>query len=200
MEQKRPTVVVPGLTGLRALSHPTRLRILSHLRIEGPATATTLAARFGLNSGATSYHLRQLAEHGFVVEVDRGNARDRWWQAAHRETHTRAEDAHTQEEKDVTDAYWQVAAALYAENIRAAMDERALLPTAWRDASTVSDWVYTVPAGRAEEIVERIKEVLTSYADEPGDDSAPFAVQLQAFPVPGHVEPAPPESPESPAR
>lgn len=189
MADQQTTVVIPGLAGLRALSHPTRLRILSHLRIDGPATATTLATRFGLNTGATSYHLRQLAEHGFIVEVDRGNARDRWWQAAHQETHTRAEDARTQEEKDVTDAYWQVAAALYAENMRAAMEERPLLPAAWRDASTVSDWVYTVPAGRAEEIVERIKAVLTSYDDEPGDDSAPFAFQIQAFPVPGHVEP-----------
>ncbi|SFC89324.1 Helix-turn-helix domain-containing protein [Nocardioides terrae] len=195
MTDNNPSVVVPGLAGLRALSHPTRLRILSHLRIEGPATATTLATRFGLNSGATSYHLRQLAEHGFVVEVDRGNARERWWQAAHQETHTRAEDARTQEEKDVTDAYWQVAAAVYTENIRAAMDERPLLPAAWRNASTASDWVYTVPAGRAGEIVARIKDLLASYDDEPGDDSAPFAFQIQAFPVPGHVEPVLPEPP-----
>jgi DNA-binding transcriptional ArsR family regulator len=192
MTVQRPTVVTPGLAGLRALSHPTRLRILSHLRIEGPATATTLAARFGLNSGATSYHLRQLAEHGFVVEdEERGNARDRWWKAAHQETHTRSADSRTQEEKDVADAYWQAAAVLYAENMQAAMEERPLLPAEWRDASTVSDWVYTLPAERAAEVVARIKEVLASYDDEPGEGAAPFAFQIQAFPVPGHVEPSP---------
>jgi DNA-binding transcriptional ArsR family regulator len=192
MAATRQNVVTPGLAGLRALSHPTRLRILSHLRIEGPATATMLATRFGLNSGATSYHLRQLAEHGFVVEdADRGNARERWWRAAHQETHTRSADARTAEERDVADAYWQAAAVLYAENIRAAMEERPLLPAAWRDASTVSDWVYTIPAERAAEVVARIKDVLTSYDDEPGAGAAPFAFQIQAFPVPGHVEPTP---------
>jgi DNA-binding transcriptional ArsR family regulator len=191
MATTRQTVVTPGLAGLRALSHPTRLRILSHLRIEGPATATTLAARFGLNSGATSYHLRQLAEHGFIVEdEERGNARDRWWKAAHQETHTRSADARTAEEKDVADAYWQAAAVLYAENIRAAMEERPLLPAPWRDASTVSDWVYTLPADRAAEIVAKIKDLLTSYGDEPGESAAPFAFQIQAFPVPGHVGPS----------
>ena len=54
---------------LRGLAHPVRLRMLGLLRTEGPATATRLAARLGLNSGATSYHLRQLATHGFVVEA-----------------------------------------------------------------------------------------------------------------------------------
>jgi DNA-binding transcriptional ArsR family regulator len=187
-----PSVVTPGLAGLRALSHPTRLRILSHLRIEGPATATTLAARFGLNSGATSYHLRQLAAHGFIVEApERGDARDRWWKAAHSETHTRSRDMRTQEEKDVADAYWQAATVLYAENMRAAMEERPLLPGEWRNASTVSDWVFTLPAERAAEIVDKVKEVLASYADEPGETAAPFEFQIQAFPVPGHVEPAP---------
>ena len=60
--------ITPTAAGLRALSHPTRLRMLKLLRIEGAATATQLAGRLGLNTGATSYHLRQLAEHGFIVE------------------------------------------------------------------------------------------------------------------------------------
>ncbi|MCR1785128.1 helix-turn-helix domain-containing protein [Nocardioides carbamazepini] len=190
MTDQPSTVVTPNLAGLRALSHPTRLRILSHLRIEGPATATTLAARFGLNSGATSYHLRQLAEHGFVVEdAERGNARDRWWQAAHQETHSRAADARTQEERDVADAFLHAATVMYAQNLQAAMEERPLLPDEWRAASTVSDWVHTVPAAKAAGLVARIKELIASCEDEPGDDAVPFAFQIQAFPVPGHVDP-----------
>ncbi|WP_428995029.1 helix-turn-helix domain-containing protein [Kribbella qitaiheensis] len=39
-----------------------RNRMLGLLRVHGPATATTLAERLGVNTGATSYHLRQLAE------------------------------------------------------------------------------------------------------------------------------------------
>ena len=60
------TSITPSPSGLQALSHPVRLRMLGLLRTEGPATATTLAPQLGLNTGATSYHLRQLAQHGFV--------------------------------------------------------------------------------------------------------------------------------------
>src|SRR6185437_4889835 len=44
-----------------------------------------LAARIGQSSGVTSYHLRVLAEHGFITEdTGRGTGRDRWWRAVHR--------------------------------------------------------------------------------------------------------------------
>src|SRR5579863_2837206 len=62
--------------GLRALAHPVRVQLVDLLRRHGPSTATQLAERTGLTSGATSYHLRQLAASGFIVEdPDRGNAR-----------------------------------------------------------------------------------------------------------------------------
>jgi DNA-binding transcriptional ArsR family regulator len=67
---------------LKALAHPLRQRILRQLDRNGPATSTSLAKALGENTGATSYHLRQLAEHGFVEDVpDRGRGRERWWQA-----------------------------------------------------------------------------------------------------------------------
>ncbi|MQA80835.1 MAG: helix-turn-helix domain-containing protein [Streptosporangiales bacterium] len=65
---------------LRALRHPLRQRMLRLLDRNGPATATTLARDLGENSGATSYHLRRLAEHGFVEDdAERGHGRERWW-------------------------------------------------------------------------------------------------------------------------
>ncbi len=76
--------ITPTPQQLRALTHPVRLRMLGILRTEGPATATVLAQRLGLNTGATSYHLRQLAQHGFIDDdAERGNGRERWWRAAH---------------------------------------------------------------------------------------------------------------------
>jgi DNA-binding transcriptional ArsR family regulator len=68
---------------IRALSHPLRVRLLDLLRFEGPSTATLLARRVGESSGATSYHLRQLARHGFIEEEQRDGRRERWWR--HRE-------------------------------------------------------------------------------------------------------------------
>ncbi len=53
---------------VKGLTHPIRLRLLELLQQEGPATATSLAARIGRSSGVTSYHLRVLADSGFIVE------------------------------------------------------------------------------------------------------------------------------------
>jgi DNA-binding transcriptional ArsR family regulator len=72
---------------LRGLVHPIRLRLLDLLQADGPATASGLGERIGQSSGVTSYHLRVLAEHGFIAEDEaRGNGRDRWWRAVHRTT------------------------------------------------------------------------------------------------------------------
>jgi DNA-binding transcriptional ArsR family regulator len=68
---------------MRAMVHPLRMRILDALRADGPSTASRLAAALGESSGATSYHLRVLADAGVIEEVpDRGNARERWWRRA----------------------------------------------------------------------------------------------------------------------
>lgn len=126
----------PDPTALRALSHPLRLRMLGLLRAEGPSTASRLAQRLGLNSGATSYHLRNLARHGFVVEADeRGDARDRWWRAAHQST--RADpDSPDPALRDAVDAFSQAVAVIHGEHLQRAIEERPLLPERWRRTTT----------------------------------------------------------------
>ena len=80
--QNERDLVLDG-PAMRALAHPLRVQIVDLLRRGGPSTATRLAERLGLNSGATSYHLRQLAAAGLIAEAaDLGNKRDRWWQAS----------------------------------------------------------------------------------------------------------------------
>lgn len=72
-----------GMPALRALAHPLRVEIMNELSDFGPATASMLAERLGESSGATSYHLRQLAKHDIIVEDDdRGTGRERWWRMA----------------------------------------------------------------------------------------------------------------------
>ena len=119
--------VTPTPHQLRALTHPVRLRMLGILRLDGPATATTLAERLRLNTGATSYHLRQLAQHGFVVDdEERGTGRERWWKAAHSSTHTTSPPPDDLEAADTMDAYLQVVATIYTEQLQRAMEERPL--------------------------------------------------------------------------
>ena len=71
------------MAALRALAHPLRVEIMNELSDFGPATASMLAERLGESSGATSYHLRQLAKHDIIVEdSERGSGRERWWRMA----------------------------------------------------------------------------------------------------------------------
>src|SRR5580765_8504157 len=67
---------------LKVLAHPLRARLLSALRVDGPATATDLATRLQTNSGATSYHLRKLEAVGLVSDTGDGEGKRRLWQAA----------------------------------------------------------------------------------------------------------------------
>ena len=84
---------VPPITGpgaLACVTHPLRVRILAALREHGSATATEMARRLNSDSGTTSYHLRVLQRHGFVVDTTDASARvhprERRWSAHHRLT------------------------------------------------------------------------------------------------------------------
>lgn len=70
---------------VRALAHPLRLRLLDLLRFEGPSTATLLAARLDESTGATSYHLRQLARFGYIEDAGGGRGRERRWRHRNRQ-------------------------------------------------------------------------------------------------------------------
>lgn len=73
---------VTDLASLQALTHPIRLRALSRLRSEGPATAAELGRALGESRGAMSYHLRQLERFGFVEDDgDDSDGRTRRWRA-----------------------------------------------------------------------------------------------------------------------
>jgi DNA-binding transcriptional ArsR family regulator len=192
------STITPDATSLKALAHPVRLRILGLLRNDGPATATTLAARLGLNSGATSYHLRQLAQHGFITDdTERGNARDRWWRAAHAMTQTDVADADP-EDYETFEAYHRAIAVVHTERLQQAVEEYGLLPAAWREATGLSDWGLRLTPTRARELLQALVAVVDDFAEDDEDtpDATPFAVHLHTFPRPGHVTIEPPGEPE----
>jgi DNA-binding transcriptional ArsR family regulator len=183
--------ITPTAAGLRALSHPTRLKILMLLRLEGPATATGLAAQLKLNTGATSYHLRQLAEHGFLEEdAERGDARDRWWRAAHESTRAGLRFGDP-DQAESAESYLQSVAMMYTETLMQAVAERRYLPRPCQDASTTSDWHLRLTPERAEQLTDALAEVIESWSEEEDADdaegTADFVVNLNAFPRPGTV-------------
>ena len=188
---EQPTVNRPDTRALRAMSHPTRLEILGILRIDGPATASGLASRLGLNSGATSYHLRQLGDAGLIEEdAERGSRRDRWWRATHDSTRTELPTPDPADQP-VTLAFVRAALRTQIQTLQRADAERDDLPDEWLRASTNSDWAIRLTPTQAEALVLRLFEELSACADAPapaGDETAETVVfQLHSFPFPGRV-------------
>ena len=66
---------------LRALAHPVRIALIEQLVLHGAQTASQLADRVDESPANCSWHLRKLAEHGFVEEAGGGRGRERPWQA-----------------------------------------------------------------------------------------------------------------------
>lgn len=69
---------------LTGLAQPIRQRLYRLLCQFGPATGGTLARKLGADPGQVSYHLRELARHGFVEDVPElaRDRRERWWRAS----------------------------------------------------------------------------------------------------------------------
>jgi DNA-binding transcriptional ArsR family regulator len=172
---------------MKALSHPLRVQIVGMLRRFGPATATTLAQRLGINTGATSYHLRQLAAYGLIVEdAAQGNARDRWWKAAYRRTYLQSGDF----QGDETAAYLATIAEVHAATLRRAAQETPSLPDSWRDVGTMSDYMLLLTPEETSAMLEELYEVMGRYRSHEEVAAAPktarnVTVQLEAFRSPG---------------
>ncbi|MBX5149827.1 helix-turn-helix transcriptional regulator [Rhizobium lentis] len=187
--------VVPEPTALKALAHPVRLRMLGMLRIDGPATATQLAVRLGLNSGATSYHLRQLAQYGFIEEAPHVSRRDRWWRARHELTSVPPSES-AGEALDLDMAFNQAALSLQVGQMQQALEEYAELPAEWRRATKADDIIIPMTAEQAEALTKRLTGIILEAmrAAPPLGETAsrnpgmvPFYVMLHAFPYPGRL-------------
>lgn len=179
-------------TSLRGIAHPLRVRILGLLREYGPSTATRLAERLGQSTGSTSYHLRQLAQYGFVIEeAGRGAGRERWWRAAHDRTIFNTDSVAGEADAE-TDTYLRSVAAAYAERVDRWLGERASLPAEWTPASTLSSWSVRLTAAEAEELHDQLVAMIVRRRQDPeGRADAPdgaqrVVVQLQLMPF---VEP-----------
>jgi DNA-binding transcriptional ArsR family regulator len=189
VEKRQVSRIEPDAMALRALAHPQRLKMLGLLRLEGPATATALADRLGLNSGAASYHLRQLARHGFIEDdSERGNARERWWRAAHESTSIppAAEDDDT---ADARMAFAQAALGWQIAEMQRAVEMQPELSPEWRKASTLSDYSIPLSASDAAALVDKLNAVLLEamasaprLGDDYPDGVQPVTVILHAFP------------------
>jgi len=180
-DASRDVVLTPG--SLRGLVHPVRVQLLRLLQVDGPATATRLGRRIGQSSGVTSYHLRVLAEHGFIAEdTARGDGRDRWWRALHRATEFTFRvpgDPGDAETVELAEQYVRIAVEGYYQRMLAYVDglaaAREELPSRpWQ----FGDWALRLTEEEARDLAARINALAAGYRREPEDpDPRPGTVR-----------------------
>jgi DNA-binding transcriptional ArsR family regulator len=186
---ERPTRVLDARS-LRGLAHPLRMRLLSELRRSGPATASQLAARLGESSGATSYHLRQLAEYGFLEDApEHGKGRERWWQAMH--GGVELNEALLLD----PDPAVRGAAAVFMHEVSTvhAQELSTFVATAhdwsadWYEGSDASDWTLRLTPELSVELIAKMHELVDSYRARALPEGTPEAEQVRihshVFPV-----------------
>jgi DNA-binding transcriptional ArsR family regulator len=171
---------------MRALAHPLRLRLLGLLRIEGPQTATSLARLTGESVPGLSYHLRQLAEHGFIEEAPelaRDN-RERWWKASHERTSWKSADFLEDPERMAAEgALMREIRRVYLDALETWHQEQASWGREWIDASTTSDWILDLTAAQLAALKEELTAVIERWQGVPREgDAEHVTVMFHLFP------------------
>lgn len=180
-EEVREEVKDLDPASLKGLAHPLRVRLLGALRTDGPATASGLARRFSETSGATSYHLRQLARHGFIEEdPERGTARERWWRSVHRSTRWQTspflDDPATAE---AANFLYRSQFELETRSVRQWLQEQPSWPAEWLDAASASDWQLRLTADQLGRMSAEVTAVVERYRAE--EDDPPGAERIAVF-------------------
>ncbi|MBR8641921.1 helix-turn-helix transcriptional regulator [Streptomyces tuirus] len=175
---------------LRGLAHPLRMQLLDALRFGGPATASQLAAKLGESSGATSYHLRQLAEYGFIEDApERGKGRERWWKAAH--GGLRFDDALLTDSdpavRGAADLYVHEVATSQTRDVSTWLGNRDSWPEEWSRVWDMSSWTLRLTPELTRDLVGKMHALIETYRDHEAAEDAPGAEQVRlhthAFPT-----------------
>ena len=189
---------------LKALAHPLRLALLEILITEGPKTASEAALQVDESPSNCSWHLRKLAEHGFVREAAGGTGRNRPWRAVSEGLvwGDQDEDAET---SAAGEALTDMLLERELQRLRAARASEALEPPEWREVTSVNEAKLWLTADEAREVSEAMVELFLTHADRLRDPaSRPEGARLMSLvgwitpsgpPRPGTRTPADPGAP-----
>ena len=152
---------------LKALAHPLRMELLGHLVLEGPATATQLAAALDESPSNCSWHLRKLAEHGFVEEVPDSRGRARPWRAV--ATGLSWDDEEDSETGAAARELSEVLLSREVERLRVSRATADRQPPEWRRAGTFVQSATWLTAEEATELSAQINALFLTHVDRVGD-------------------------------
>lgn len=174
---------------LRAVAHPTRLKLIGLLRRRGPLTATQAGEAIGESAASCSFHLRQLASHDLVEEAGGGRGRERPWRAT--AIYTEWPSAGSSPETDAAvELLSSVVAERYFDGVMNWLARRSGEPRPWQEAEMFGDTILYLTADELADLDRRIRELIEPYvsrlanADERPDASRAVSFLHLAFPLP----------------
>ncbi|MEV5435863.1 helix-turn-helix domain-containing protein [Streptomyces sp. NPDC052682] len=189
-DAQNPQVRELDARSLRGLAHPLRMQLLDSLRFGGPATASQLAEKLGESSGATSYHLRQLAEYGFVEDApELGKGRERWWRAVHhglRFDETLLTDTDPAV-RGAADLYLHEVATTHTRELSTWLGNRDAWPEEWHHVWDMSSATLRLTPELTRELVEKMHALVDTFRARAVAEDTPGAEQVRlhthAFPI-----------------
>ncbi|GLY85828.1 ArsR/SmtB family transcription factor [Actinoallomurus iriomotensis] len=192
MTDRPPAQQITDAAAIRLLAHPLRRRIEECLR-DGPVNSSTLARALGESTGATSYHLRQLAKHGFIEEVpELSKGRQRWWRAVPADRRFPPYSRQTPEVREALSEMMRHNVAEVVELVsRFAADPEAL--GEWADAFLFSRAALRLTLDEAKEFFEEYIALIYRFSrstEEMPPGARPVHVRLLGVPEAAAAEPA----------
>ena len=151
---------------LAMLAHPMRSRLLDELRVSGPAVGVQNGRQCRCRGGATSYHLRKLAQVSLVIDHGQGSGRRRLWSAS---TESPPRDEGPSGDTDNPDAQAAVTwlardyLNLFTDRAEQWLDTQDRWPADWREQVGLSDHLVQVTAGQLLALRSDLAEVLERY-------------------------------------
>ena len=186
-DDRHRSVELRDARSLRALAHPTRLKLVGLLRLKGPMTATQAARELGETPQRCTFHLGQLAKHGLVEEAGGGRGRERPWRA----TASSTEWANVMDDPGTAAAAQLLEAAVVEQHFEAVMayiDGKDQLPREWQEAAQLNDAALYLTADELAELGRQVWELAGQFAarnEDPElrpDGARPVTFLSLAFP------------------
>ena len=162
---ERPkSVELRDARALRALAHPTRLKLVGLLRLQGPLTATQAARELGETPQRCTFPLGQLAKYGLVEEAGGGRGRERPWRAT--ASSTSWPNVMTGPEAAAASQLLEaVVVEQHFEAVMAWVDRQHEEPEEWREAAQLNDAALYLTADELADLGGRVWGLLEAYAE-----------------------------------
>ena len=179
-----PQRELSDLAAVRTMAHPRRQQIMRYLAAQRSGTSAELARALDLNTGATSYHLRELARHGFVEEVpEPGGGRQRRWQAVANDFRF---PGRSRQDADLRAAVDEVTRQSFAGDVDALMRWLSEGSGEWADTVPYSRSTLGVTVEEFRAFFEEYIALVDKYArrgEELPAEARTVAVRFLAYPV-----------------